>query len=176
MAIEKIIKVGRKRGLSGVAIVDHNTIAGGLKGVSINKYDNFIVIPGSEITTDKGDILGLFLNEDIKPQAAFEVVDAIRRQGGVSILAHPYKRQKIDEELFRMVDGIEVFNARSTAHKNRLAQNLADKYNLPVTAESDAHFYFEIGRNFCIVDSNAPDEEAIRKSILAKKLEQLEMK
>jgi len=162
MKVEKIVKVAKKKGLSAVAIVDHNSLID-----EFNPSENFLVVRGSEIASDKGDIMGLFLSERVKSRRALEVIDEIRNQGGVSIIAHPYKgHSKIDEELLTKVDGIEGFNARSSARVNRLAQEVASRYGLPVTAGSDAHFYFEIGRGLCIINNSVSSQEDLRKLVL----------
>ena len=69
---EKIVKIAAKRGLNGVAITDHNTIIGGLKAKNYETED-FKVIVGSEISTERGEIIGLFLKEEIKPGNVQEV-------------------------------------------------------------------------------------------------------
>lgn len=60
-----LVKVAAKVGLTGIAVTDHNTINGGLEA---KKYENneIEVIVGSEILTDKGEVIGIFLTEEIK--------------------------------------------------------------------------------------------------------------
>ena len=78
---EKIVKIAAKRGLNGVAITDHNTITGGLKAKNYETED-FKVIVGSEISTERGEIIGLFLKEEIKPGNVQEVISEIKEQNG----------------------------------------------------------------------------------------------
>jgi len=54
---ETILKVAKKRGLGGIAVTDHNTIKGGLFTQKINDDKNFVVIVGSDIKTEYGDII-----------------------------------------------------------------------------------------------------------------------
>ncbi|HEX7467577.1 MAG TPA: PHP domain-containing protein, partial [Methanobacterium sp.] len=67
-----LVKVAAKVGLSGIAITDHNTIKGGLEA---KKYENneIEVIVGSEILTDKGEIIGIFLTDEINSKNFFDV-------------------------------------------------------------------------------------------------------
>jgi predicted metal-dependent phosphoesterase TrpH len=60
-----LVKVAAKVGLTGIAVTDHNTIKGGLEA---KKYENneIEVIVGSEILTDKGEVIGIFLTEEIR--------------------------------------------------------------------------------------------------------------
>ena len=69
------------------------------------------MIRGIEIGTDRGDLLGLFLRETIKTRDFGRAVDAIHEQGGLAILAHPFKwRQRVSADTLERVDGIEVYN------------------------------------------------------------------
>jgi predicted metal-dependent phosphoesterase TrpH len=165
----KIVKVAKKKGLSGIAITDHNSIKGGLEAL---KYadDEFLVIVGEEVATDEGEIIGLFLKEELKSRSALTVIKEIRNQGGISILAHPYKRaSRINVEIIKEIDAVEGFNSRGkrlgSGDKNRLALELAQKHNLPLTAGSDAHFLFEIGRAKCIIEEVLSAEQ-VKQAIL----------
>lgn len=128
-----------------MAVTDHNTIKGGLEALKVNKSTDFQVIVGSELKTEYGDVLGLFLNEEIKDHSFDNVIDEIRSQGGISVLAHPYRQYNAPEKLINKVDLIEGFNARSKPFNNVKAIKLADKFDKPMTAGSDTHLYFEMG-------------------------------
>ena len=162
LSVEKILKIAKKRGLDGVAVTDHNTIKGGIETTKINKGDNFIVIVGSEIKTEYGDIIGLFLNEEIESRIFMEVVEEIRDQDGLVVLAHPFRKGiNFPIDLLKHVELIEAFNARSPKSLNAKALELARKFNKSMTAGSDAHLGFEIGRGITIINSEI--EEALRK-------------
>ena len=49
---------------------------------------------------------------------------------------------------------IEAFNARTKKIQNNKAYQLAKKFKKPITAGSDAHLGFEIGRGITIVKEN----------------------
>lgn len=151
---EKIISVAKKRKLDGVAITDHNTIKGGLATFRLNKSKDFEVIIGAEIKTEYDDIIGLFLNEEIKTRTFAGVVDEIHDQGGLCVLAHPYRRYDFPERLVESVDLVEGFNARSLKNENNRAFTLAQISTKAMTAGSDAHLPFEIGRGRTHVDSD----------------------
>lgn len=166
MKVDKIIKVSEKIRLNGIAITDHNTVRGSLEAIKVNKNHDFIVIPASEISTSIGEIIGYFITDEIKPKDAFEVIDEIKGQGGIAVLAHPCKRiEAYTTKLIEKIDAIEGFNARI---ENKIylkkSWNLAKKHHLPMTAGSDAHFYFEIGHGISIL-RNASDLEGIKKEI-----------
>lgn len=156
LAPERIIKIAKKKGLDGVAITDHGTIRGGVETLKLNKEKNFKVIVGAEIKTEYGDIIGLFLNEEIKTTTLGDVLDEIQSQGGLSVLAHPYRQYEFPEKIVDKVDLIEGFNARSRRKLNEKAYELGLQLKKPMTAGSDAHSSFEIGNGIikvaCIED------------------------
>ena len=162
LSLETIIRIAKKKGLDGVAVTDHGTIKGGIEAMKINKDKDFQVIVGAEIKTEYGDVIGIFLNEEIKSQLFMQVVGEIRDQGGLVILAHPF-RKGIDfpTGLLKHIDLIEGFNARSPEDLNKKAGELARSYGVPITAGSDAHLGFEIGGGRTIVNGEA--EEELRK-------------
>jgi predicted metal-dependent phosphoesterase TrpH len=158
----RILKRAKKMGLSGIAITDHNTIKGGVETYKINKDPFFTVIIGCEVNTEVGDIIGLFLNNEIQSRQSTEVIDEIHKQEGIVVLPHPFKSHNLNEELIKSVDLLEGINGRCRLEKNLMAQDLARKYNLPLIAGSDAHFGLEIGKCRTIVKI----EEGIEKDIL----------
>lgn len=158
----RILKRAKKMGLSGIAITDHDTIKGGVETYKINKDPSFTVIIGCEVNTEVGDIIGLFLNNEIQSRQSTEVIDEIHKQEGIVVLPHPFKSHNLNEELIKSVDLLEGINGRCRLEKNLMAQDLARKYNLPLIAGSDAHFGLEIGKCRTIVKI----EEGIEKDIL----------
>lgn len=158
---ETIIKVAKKRGLNGVAITDHNTLKGGVEALKINKDPDFEIIVGSEIRTEYGDILGLFLNEEILDHSFDNVVDEIKSQGGISVLAHPYRHYNTPEDIINRVDLVEGFNARSKQFHNLKSIELTGKFDKSMTAGSDTHLYFEVGSGTVLVEGNI--ENSLKK-------------
>ncbi|AKB38020.1 hypothetical protein MSSAC_3430 [Methanosarcina siciliae C2J] len=163
---ERIIKVAMVKGINSIAITDHDTILGGLKTKSI-KQNSLLVIIGSEIKTDYGDLIGLFLNEEIKSRIFPEVIEEIKDQGGFVVLPHPYRRKKFpDNGLFRKIDVLEGINGRTSEELNQKAQSLARELSKPVVGGSDAHFSFELGTVMNCANHFCNDEEELRRLIL----------
>lgn len=155
---ERIIKIAKKRRLSGVAITDHGTIKGGIVALKVNKDKDFQVIVGAEMRTEYGDIIGLFLENEIRTRQFEEVIEEIKSQGGLSVLAHPYRQYENPEEIVDRVDLVEGFNARSRKADNERAYELAKRFKKPMTAGSDAHLGFEVGMGRTIVNSEVKGE------------------
>ena len=161
------VKAAIKSGLDGIAITDHDTIKGAIqaKEYSLGFFD---VIIGSEITTNRGEIIGLFLSGDIESNKFESVISEIKNQNGLAVVPHPFDALRKSAfhpgtEDVKMLDGIESFNSRCILKKyNDIAENFANKYNLMKTAGSDAHFLHEIG-NAGIITENCDIIDAIRK-------------
>jgi len=154
LSLEAIIDTCRRRDLDGVAITDHNTIAGAL---ALKEIAPLLVIVAEEIDTTKGEILGLFLKEEIPGGLTPEEAMAhIREQGGLIGVPHPLDRLRRSAmgrvallEIIDELDFLEGFNSRVTfPSDNRSAQALAQAQGLPITAGSDAHTAYEIGRAY----------------------------
>lgn len=165
---KKIVKTAHKKGLSGVAITDHNTIKGGLE---TKKYEtnDLQVIVGSEIKTDRGEVIGLYLSEEIKPGLFSEVVQKIKDQNGLVILPHPFdgirgNGIKPGKDDIPHIDCVEVYNSRCLLDKyNHKARIFAQNNDLLMTAGSDAHFTSEIGKAGIITPQEIEDEDDLKQ-------------
>lgn len=146
-----LVAAAREAGLHRLAVTDHDEIEGALEARS-RAPD--LVIVGEEVRTAEGlDLIGLFLSERIPPGGAFpEVAEAIRRQGGLVYLPHPFDRHRgasetFLEEMVVHLDAVEGLNARvHDGRRNRRARAWAGRRGLPVGAGSDAHLLSEVGR------------------------------
>ena len=169
---DSIIKTAKRRGLSGVAVTDHDTIRGGIETLKLAKdEEDFIVIVGAEIKTNIGDLIGIFLEREIKSHEFSEVASEIRQQGGIVILPHPYRTfpslDTQNSEVISNVDLIEGFNARAKSNVlNLKAQELGLKAKKPLTGGSDAHFAHEIGKGVTLFGDIPLQQDAIRTALL----------
>lgn len=150
---ETLLKTAKKKGLNGIGVVDHGTIKGALAVKRLNTDRKFEVIIGCEVSTNYGDLLCLYLNKDIKSREFFSVVDEVRKQGGIVVLPHPFRKSLNKHHKFALpiekvkdkIDAIECFNARMLPlGDNEKAQRAAKELGIAGTGGSDAHFKFEI--------------------------------
>ena len=164
--LKKIVKIATKRGLNGIAITDHNTIKGGIKAKKYETED-FKVVVGSEIMTERGEITGLFLSEEIKSKDVQDVISEIKYQKGIVIIPHPFDELRHSafhptEEDINFIDCIEGFNSRCVLQKyNDRAVEFGTKHNLAIVGGSDAHFLNEIGEGGITTEA-----EDIREAIM----------
>ncbi|MBO7404285.1 MAG: CehA/McbA family metallohydrolase [Clostridia bacterium] len=168
----EIVSAARSAGLDGAAVCDHDVMAD-LSGTEVP--EGFLLIPGIEIASDLGHILGLFLERqpDAGSRKAEDIIDAIHDAGGIAVLAHPFEHSRDAgrlEPITGKLDGVEVFNGRA-ARKHRdanvLARAFAAEHGLAPFAGSDAHVAREIGNGYVNVEVPGPDAAAVRAALLA---------
>jgi len=145
MSPESIVKRAKKVGLTAIAITDHDTIRGGKTALDAGRKWGVRVLVGSEIRTDAGDIIGLNLTSEIESREWQSVIHAIKSQGGIVVLPHPYRDHTRPEAIAEKVDFIEIWNSRCTTNENDNALHLATSLSKKVIFGSDAHSPEEIG-------------------------------
>ncbi|MCS7007583.1 MAG: PHP-associated domain-containing protein, partial [Thermoleophilia bacterium] len=141
-------------GLGGIAVTDHNVFAGAAEALELAAGSNLVVIPGEEVkTAGQGEVIGLFLEREIPRGLAFaDVIAAIREQGGLVYLPHPFDRLHAIPDPATLhrhlaeIDVLEVYNARLLRESfNDEALRFARKYRLLEGAGSDAHVLQGVG-------------------------------
>lgn len=156
MSYEEIIAACRREGLWALASTDHDTLQGARE---LESRAPFRVIVGCEIRTAQGDLIGLFLEEAIPGGMSMaDTARAIREQGGVVYLPHPFDRLRRSaacrflpdlDSVAPLVDVVEGINARCLfPQDNRRAAEWAAGHGLPLGAGSDAHSGGEIGQAY----------------------------
>jgi predicted metal-dependent phosphoesterase TrpH len=158
-----LVARARRIGLTHLAITDHERIDGALRARDL-AGSGLTVIVGEEVRTTAGDLIGLFLERAVpRGMTPPETALAIREQGGLVGLPHPFDRFRSSgasqssslagglDELVAAVDYIEVHNARAYGSANPRAAELARARQLPGVASSDAHALMELGVAYTIV-------------------------
>jgi len=162
--LNEVIQYSKKRGLDGVAITDHDTLAGALK----LKKNRFIVISGIEITTLNGHLLALNVATPIPPKLDMnETIQRIHEVGGIAVAPHPTAFYKSAPSLrTASYDAIEVINSAAIPFKlfAYLNQKIATRLSLPQTAGSDSHYGPEIGAAYTVIEAD-PDVDEIVSAI-----------
>jgi len=152
--VDELLDHAEAEGLGAIAITDHNVFGGALEAVAKARGRKLIVIPGEEVKTDgQGEVIGLFLKEEIPRGMSFaETVEAIRAQGGLVYVPHPFDRLHAIPDPATLhrhlaeIDVFEVYNARLLFEAyNDEALRFARKYNLTAGAGSDAHVLQGVG-------------------------------
>jgi hypothetical protein len=164
---KELVFYARKRGLNAVAVTDHNQVEGARK---IARETDFLIIPGTEVSSRDGHIVGLNVNEVIpRGLSADETVDRIHKADGIAIACHPHALFKgsIGQHVTAKFDAIETINASSFPFRSASskAEKLAERFGLPRVAGTDAHYGPVIGCAYTVIDSEL-NVESILKAIV----------
>lgn len=154
-----MLRRAKSRGLNAICVTDHNTVRGGLvaREIAAKRFPDVRVIVGEEVRTADGEVIGLFLSEDIpRDLSAAETIERIHSQGGIAGAPHPFDPYRTSlrnhmQSLIGKLDFLEGLNARMVrGEHNEQAQEFARMHDKPLSAASDAHSPREVAR--CYVE------------------------
>ncbi len=172
---ERLVSECRRRAIDVLAVTDHNTIRGAL---AVREVADFPLIIGEEIRSADGEIIGLFLRDEVpRGRPGAETVARVKEQGGLAGIPHPFDPRRLalrGEKLLEVIDQIdfiEALNARIVfGAYNKRAAAFADERRIAKSAGSDAHSPGEVGRAWAEVrpfDGPADFLKALREGRLA---------
>lgn len=166
MTTEEIAAAARAQGLDGVAVCDHDHVYQGPTECS-----GILLLPGVELSTQYGHLLGLFVRQPIRETDFFKAAEAIHAQGGLAVMAHPFARTSDPERLIPLVswlDGMEVWNGRANRRNpraNDLAAAFVKEYSLLPSAGGDAHVAQEVGNGVLTLEVRERSLEAVYQAL-----------
>ena len=175
----RLIELLQARGIQALAVTDHNTMTGAFEMAEVSPLS---VILAEEIKSTAGDIIGLFLREEIpRDLSPRDTVAAIKDQGGLVLVPHPFdslRRSALGREatdsIREQIDILEVFNGRTLRERdNRTAETYARDYGLVASVGSDSHLAREVGVSWQLLKAwSEPGEflEHLRTADLHKEL------
>lgn len=150
LRLEQILVRASEKGLAGVCITDHHTMAvrhAVSEGIQAN---GLCVIFGMEYSTREGDFLLFGPFEDLSPGLSPQsLLQHVKRSGGVAIAAHPFRaRRSVSEELIKegLCTIVEGVNGRNSNEENGLVRLWQHRYPISLVGGSDAHLPEELGR------------------------------
>lgn len=150
-----LVALARRIGLAGLAITDHNNV----RGTAVAEEaagDDFLVIPGIEVSTREGHVLAYGVREVLpRDRPAEETVDRIIALGGVPVAAHPYRFWSglgEDATVRSRFAAYETCNSRTLGRGNERARSLAKHRKVGETGGSDSHFLDEVARAVTAID------------------------
>ena len=156
----------KERGLDGVAITNHDALT------EVTSVET-IILPGIEVSTRQGHIIGLGISVPIeKGASADETIVTIHRAGGVAIVPHPFDLVSPcvnPVKLASRPDAIEVINSDALFFclNTRVAKRMANQLGIPMVAGSDSHIAETVGDAYTLIDSNSRSVDDILSAIRA---------
>lgn len=178
-SVQALIEAAKARGLVAITVSDHDLCT------PLPESPDVLLIPGVEITSANGHILGLFLDRPIdfaalgKYPAPEKAIEAIHACGGLAVLAHPFAPVKLSEDEISKLpfDAVETANARAMLKPgaNEKARQLAAGLHLPGTGGSDAHCAKELGG--CVTEFTCePSLSALKAALLEGRCNPIEVR
>lgn len=195
-SIEEIVQRARSLKI-GIAVTDHNEIAGALE---IDRYRDVLSIPGIEITSREGahvlvyfyDVgtLQQFYQQDVQPfmgpnvmsstvLSMEEIVQRARSYRSVVIFPHPscavytgicnpYFPEERRQQLFDWADGVEVINSGNLKKQNLQCALLGFNLNKAITGGSDGHRINHMGAVVSYADC-APERHSFLEEVRSRR-------
>ncbi len=159
-----LIFYAKKRGLDGVAVTDHDRIDGALK---IAKETDFLIVPGIEISSLNGHIIGLNINELVPPKLSVdETLGRIHEAGGLAVACHPvtFFKESLKGHISARFDAIEVINSSAFPfnYSVKHSEEIASRLGIVRVAGSDAHYGPEIGYAYTLVNAESRVDEIVK--------------
>ncbi len=180
--VEVLLETARDRGLGAIAITDHNEVSGALEArrIAAEMGDLKVIVAEEVKTAEQGEVIGLFLEQKIpRGMSMAETIAAIRAQGGLVYVPHPFDRfHSVPDyehllDIVEEIDILEVFNPRvALTAFNEEAERFARKYRIVPGAGSDSHVAQGLGSvRVRIHDFDGPAEflEAMRDADITRK-------
>ena len=184
--VATLLDAAKTAGLGAIAVTDHNEVSGAHEARARSERDAGIkVIVAEEVkTADQGEVIGLFIEEKIpRGMTLQETIAAIRGQGGLVYVPHPFDRlHSIPDyehllDVVDEIDAIEVFNPRvAFSAFNEEAARFAAKYRIVAAAGSDSHVAAGLGSvKIRMRDFDGPEEfiESLRDADIVRKRQSL---
>lgn len=147
-------------GLDAIFVTNHNTLDGYHQLLQYKKdhakFHNISVYPAEEITTDTGaHVLAYGIHNEIQSGLSLdEIIDEIRKQGGVSSAPHPFSLLDALRGSAKKCDMVEVFNSNNVdILSNVRATQFALDNNMIQVSGSDSHVISTLGRCVNMIES-----------------------
>lgn len=161
ITLKQVVSFAKKRGLDGVAITDHNTVEGALK----LKTRDILVVPGIEVSTLQGHLLGINVTTPVPAKLGMEeTIHIIHEAGGIAVAPHPSAFYKSPpSRQVSSYDAVEVMNASSMPFSvlTYFSKRFAEGLGLPQTGGSDSHYAPEIGSAYTVVEAGSGINEIV---------------
>lgn len=159
----------------GVRLLAWMTGRRGLHGFATTNHDYYTpfsssvvtVLPGIEITTTRGHLLVIGPDPPAETEPGdltpAEAVALAHDRDCAAIVAHPFRNSTITDLEDLAVDAVEINGKHPRTRP--LVEEVAHDHDLPLVGGSDAHFPFEAGRAYTLVDAGRLTPESVVDAI-----------
>lgn len=172
---KELISKAADEGFDVLAITNHDRLTFNQKLSSYAQERGILLIPGMEATIRNRHVLLLNPPPD-KTFSDFSSLSSFRRPDTLIIAPHPYLPNPHSLN-GRLLKHLKLFDALEYSHfySSRINFNqktvaLSRSHGLPLVGNSDAHFLFELGTTYSLIDAEK-DPEAIFAAIREERVE-----
>lgn len=162
---KEIVERCKRLGLDGLAVADHNAIEGSLEAYNMASGLGLVAVRAVEVSAREGHVLAYGVREIVpRGLSVAETIDRVRALGGIAVAAHPKRFPSgmgLDLAERERFDAIEVLNGGSSRRSNRLARQVAELRNAPMTGGSDAHELDQIGKAYTVIEDGSSEDQVI---------------
>jgi predicted metal-dependent phosphoesterase TrpH/glycosyltransferase involved in cell wall biosynthesis len=178
---DTLLAAARDAGLGAIAVTDHNEVSGAHEArAKAEQYGVKVIVAEEVKTADQGEVIALFIEDKIpRGMTLQETIAAIRDQGGLVYVPHPFDRMHSVPDYEHLldvvedIDAIEVFNPRvAFSSFNEEAERFAAKYRIVAGAGSDSHVAAGLGSvKIRMRDFDGPEEflESLRDADIVRR-------
>lgn len=166
----------KRIGLDGLAITEHDRCWSLQELAELKEetgVDDFILLRGTEIEREWKHFLIFNYPHDIgRSTPTEEVIDEVAHEGGVVILAHPFRYGRLlalslEElrDLFAPFDAVEILTPQHSNHENQKALLFQQSLQMVGIGGSDSHDVDQVGKCVTYVSNPIRDEKDLAQSI-----------
>lgn len=155
----EMIAAAKRAGLGAIAITDHDTIEG-WKNLKLTSSD-FLVIPGVELSSDKGHVLLIGIKNLPPTKILDEVLEWAKDNNVFAAASHVYDiplRHPIGALAFEKFKVVEAINGKGFRRLCKKAVSDALKHNIKFLCNSDSHSIKGLGEFYNLVEGETVDE------------------
>ena len=163
-------------GLDGLAITEHDHLWSPQELSRLQEdagVEDLVLLRGKEIEREWRHLLIFNYPHEIRRQATTkEVIDEVHHEGGVVILAHPFRYGRLLDlalddlkDLLAAFDAVEVLTPQHSDQENQRALVIQEDLHLTGTGASDSHDTDQVGRYVTYFPTPIRDEEGLAQGI-----------
>jgi hypothetical protein len=170
---EPLLREAAARGLQGLAVTDLD-LTDGLREVErvaerLKRAGHlpltFLVIPGEEVTTLSGPVLALFVQDRLQRGMTLKhTIDAIRRQGGLAVLADPGSGSGPKHARTMRVDGYLLRSQPAAAFRTLNLMGDPALADLPLLGGSGSRQVGTVGAPYAVAETGDRSAAGLRQA------------
>ncbi|HCT86107.1 MAG: hypothetical protein DKM50_00130 [Candidatus Margulisiibacteriota bacterium] len=174
-----LVEKAEEKKLDGIIITEHYYVwtEKEIRQLKAMADSHLVILRAQEVATSIGDLLCIGYYENLpRKLSAMEVIRRVHGNGGVVIMAHPFRGgkdlganlQKLSKR-FAIVDGIEVYNGNQVEIENQFGYEVWESLNIVGIGGSDSHSAQMVGKYVTEFENYINNEDDLVRELKAGK-------